>query len=92
MDTPSKLSALEISGAEEEFVQNVSKALSDMTIKARLEFVSNMLSSNGGDRSIIPQDARSILLVEIIDSVIEVLKHHPTAAGLRHAEAPEPRP
>jgi len=62
-------------------------ALNDLPILARLEFVKNVIFGSGGNKDGLPQNPVLILAHDVLSDIIEVLKKHPTAAGLR---TPEP--
>jgi hypothetical protein len=58
-------------------------ALDDLPIVERLKFVKNYIHGNGGDRWVRPSDPGLVMVNDVIDEVIEVLKRNPVAANLR---------
>ena len=61
----------------------VTFALNDLPILARLEFARNLLQSNGGDKDSLPQKAELVIALDVIGDVIKVLEKRPPAGTLR---------
>lgn len=76
----------EVLDDELRLIARVASAFDDLPIVARIEFAKNLVFDRDGDKHSLPADgpqsAVSILAVEILDGVIEVLKAHPAAAKL----------
>jgi hypothetical protein len=68
---------------EEKIVHEVTSALNDLPILARLEFAKNLLMGNGGDRHSLPQLPGLVIAHEVVTDVIRVLEKHTAAAQLR---------
>ena len=76
----------EIKDVNNELTEATAKAMYDLTIISRLEFVRNLIFDKGGDGNSIPQDATLVAATDILDGVIDVLIKHPRAARLRNPE------
>lgn len=80
----------EITAAEDELIGHIARAIDDMPILERLRLAKNLVFDRDGDKGNIPsegpQDARSIMAVEILDGVIKILKQNPRAAKLSKLE------
>jgi hypothetical protein len=68
-------------------IKSVVRSLDDLPILVRLEFARNIIFNRGGDETSEPQDAVLVTATKILNGIIEVLRAHPQAAGLR---TPEP--
>jgi hypothetical protein len=64
--------------------QTVIDAFDRLPIRARLEFVRDLLLNNGGEKESDPSDSRLVIAAEVIKGVIEVLEKRPRTANLRH--------
>jgi hypothetical protein len=64
-------------------VREVSEALAELPILARLEFAKNVMLNRDGDKGMLPLDPVSAIVTEVLNGVIDVLKKHPQAAKLR---------
>jgi len=77
----------EIENGKAQLIMEVVDAMNDLTILARLEFAKNIVFGNGGNKGGYPQNPALILAHDVLSDVIDVLKKHPKAGGLR---TPEP--
>jgi hypothetical protein len=68
--------------------KSVVRALDDLPLLARLEFVRNIILNRGGDEASTPQDSVLVTATKVLNGTIEILRAHPQAAGLR---TPEPQ-
>lgn len=67
-------------------IAQVTQAMSDLHVQARLEFAQNLLFSNGGNKDALEPNAVLILVHDVIGEVVDVLERHPRVAKLRTPE------
>ena len=67
---------------EEKLVHDVTFALNDLPILARLQFAANLILGNGGMKDTVDQVPALIVAHEVISDVIKVLEKHPLVAEL----------
>lgn len=68
---------------EKDWSHMMVKAMDDLTIAARLRFVFNLLSDNGGDRATLPQNPVLVVAAEVLRDVTKVIESRPRIASLR---------
>lgn len=73
--------------AAEDTSEAVVRAMNDLPILARLEFVKNIIFDRGGSRGQDPQEEALIIAADVLGGIIKVLRANPAAAQLR---SPEP--
>ena len=68
---------------EEELSTRVSRAMDDLPILARVEFVKNIIFDRGGSRDSYPHDETLVIATDVLDGVVEILRKNRVVAQFR---------
>lgn len=75
-------------------IGEITKAMDDLPILARLKFVTNLLCDKGGEKDALmrPVDPTLVTAVEVLRGVVNVIETHPRFGSLSSPAEPRQKP